>query len=244
MNKYIVLGLLALSIPFNTHAALSEVQATSLIGVVQSSPGIPASAFTDLITAFSLITNKQAESLIAVVQAAPGVPADSFVNLLLSFTVDPIVESTKIDELTQKVAEIDTKLGQVVTNTTPTTEPAPTPEVVIPQTVSYTSQVVAGDTCPKFTFTSNKSFTPVKLTFNNASQLTAEYQYQCSGGKSCSATKDGMPNNDGTFTVSNLGVTNLSSFWIRACAFTTEKPTLFKIGTEFSGADGQDIEIQ
>ncbi|MDO8451326.1 MAG: hypothetical protein Q7S76_00470 [bacterium] len=77
-------------------AALTSQQSTSLIAVVQSSPGTPASAFVSLITAFSNITVTQAASLITVVQAAPGVPANAFVNLLTSFTVDTVavVQST------------------------------------------------------------------------------------------------------------------------------------------------------
>jgi len=67
---------------------LTQQQSTSLIAVVQSSPGTPASAFVSLITAFSNITVSQATSLISVVQAAPGVPASVFVDLLTSFTVD------------------------------------------------------------------------------------------------------------------------------------------------------------
>lgn len=78
-------------------AALTQQQSTSLIAVVQSSPGTPASAFVSLITAFSNITVNQATSLITVVQAAPGVPANAFVNLLTSFTVDtPAIQSTNI----------------------------------------------------------------------------------------------------------------------------------------------------
>lgn len=85
----LVLGLLL--IPSASLAApLTNDQANSLIAVVQSSPTTPASAFTNLITAFSSITVLQAESLITVVQAAPGVPATAFVNMLLAFTVDPV----------------------------------------------------------------------------------------------------------------------------------------------------------
>lgn len=69
-------------------AALTTAQSTSLIAVVQSSPGTPASAFVNLITAFSNITVNQATSLIAVVQASPSTPATAFVDLLTSFTVD------------------------------------------------------------------------------------------------------------------------------------------------------------
>jgi hypothetical protein len=69
-------------------AALTPEQSSSLITVVQSSPGTPASAFVPLITAFSNITVNQAASLIVVVQAAPGVPATAFIDLLTSFTVD------------------------------------------------------------------------------------------------------------------------------------------------------------
>lgn len=71
-------------------AALTPQQSSSLIAVVQSSPGTPASAFVPLITAFSNITVNQAVSLITVVQAAPGVPANAFVDLLTSFTVDTV----------------------------------------------------------------------------------------------------------------------------------------------------------
>src|SRR3989344_7983838 len=52
-------------------AALTQAQSTSLIAVVQSSPGTPASAFVFLITAFSNITVNQATRLIAVVQPSP-----------------------------------------------------------------------------------------------------------------------------------------------------------------------------
>lgn len=71
-------------------AALTPQQSSSLIAVVQSSPGTPASAFVSLITAFSNITVNQATSLITVVQAAPGVPANAFIDLLTSFTVDTV----------------------------------------------------------------------------------------------------------------------------------------------------------
>ncbi len=84
-----VLVALLIFVPFVSFAApLTQTQAESLIGVVQASPGTPASAFTNLITAFSNITVAQADSLIGVVQAAPGVAANAFVNLLVSFTQD------------------------------------------------------------------------------------------------------------------------------------------------------------
>ncbi len=74
-------------------AALTPQQSSSLIAVVQSSPGTPASAFVFLITAFSNITVTQATSLITVVQSAPGTPASAFVSLLTSFTVDTVATS-------------------------------------------------------------------------------------------------------------------------------------------------------
>lgn len=83
----IVISVLLL-IPSVSSAALTQPQAESLIGVVQSSPGTPASAFTELITAFSNITVAQANSLIVVVQSAVTAPASAFIDLLLSFTVD------------------------------------------------------------------------------------------------------------------------------------------------------------
>ena len=86
-----ILGLLLFALPsVSSAAALTQQQSSSLIAVVQSSPGTPASAFVSLITAFSNITVTQAISLITVVQAAPGVPADAFVDLLTSFTVDAV----------------------------------------------------------------------------------------------------------------------------------------------------------
>lgn len=91
MKKIIpaALALLFFILPsVSSAAALTQQQSTSLIAVVQSSPGTPASAFVSLITAFSNITTAQASSLITVVQSAPGVPANAFVNLLTSFTVD------------------------------------------------------------------------------------------------------------------------------------------------------------
>lgn len=90
MKKLIITLLFVL--PFSM-SALTQDQAVSLINVVRSSPGTPASAFTTLITTFSNITIKQAESLIGVVQTAPNVPANAFVSLLISFTenvVQPI----------------------------------------------------------------------------------------------------------------------------------------------------------
>ncbi|MDE1919151.1 MAG: hypothetical protein KGH56_00430 [Patescibacteria group bacterium] len=89
MRKMAFISALLLLAPSISFAApLTQAQAESLINVVQSSPGTPASVFTNLITAFSNITVAQAESLIGVVQAAPSVSASSFVNLLTSFTAD------------------------------------------------------------------------------------------------------------------------------------------------------------
>lgn len=85
------LALSFFSVPAVSFAvALTPQQSSSLIAVIQSSPGTPASAFVPLITAFSNITVNQAASLIAVVQAAPGVPANAFVDLLTSFTIDTV----------------------------------------------------------------------------------------------------------------------------------------------------------
>lgn len=87
--KLSCLALLFLVLPSVSSAtALTQQQSSSLIAVVQSSPGTPASAFVSLITAFSNITINQAISLISVVQAAPSVPANVFVDLLTSFTID------------------------------------------------------------------------------------------------------------------------------------------------------------
>lgn len=90
-------------------AALTQQQANSLIAVVQSSPGTPASAFISLITAFSSITTTQASSLITVVQAAPGVPANAFVNLLTSFTVDTPTAPVAVTPTIMPVATTQTQ---------------------------------------------------------------------------------------------------------------------------------------
>lgn len=114
MKNYLILGALALVFiiqpNFALASALTNSQAESLIGVVQSSPDTPASAFVNLITVFSNITDKQAESLIAVVQASPNTPANAFVGLLIAFTVDPVeglpvlgALSTQVTNLTNQI---------------------------------------------------------------------------------------------------------------------------------------------
>jgi len=112
MKNYILGAVLSLGIfatpAFTQAAALTTAQSTSLIAVVQSSPGTPASAFVNLITAFSNITVNQATSLIAVVQASPSTPATAFVDLLTSFTVD-----------TPTTQPATTATNQAVTPTTP-----------------------------------------------------------------------------------------------------------------------------
>lgn len=101
-------------------AGLTSQQAASLIAVVQSSPGTPASAFISLITSFSSITVNQATSLIAVVQTAPSVPADAFVNLLISFTDDtPVAQPTPTNQQTTQPV--------TPTLTQPTTPNSPAP---------------------------------------------------------------------------------------------------------------------
>lgn len=126
-------------------AALTQQQSTSLIAVVQSSPGTPASAFISLITAFSNITTNQATSLITVVQSAPGVPANAFVDLLTSFTVDTPTQSA-----TPATNQVVTQTpSQSVTPTTSATNQSMTPstESVSPVSVSFHSspaEVAAG----------------------------------------------------------------------------------------------------
>lgn len=143
-----VLAILFFVLPsISSAAALTQQQSTSLIAVVQSSPGTPASAFVSLITAFSNITTAQASSLITVVQAAPSAPANVFVDLLTSFTDDTSVTQTpatpdptlgaqittlnqQLEDLKQQNAETQAKLGQIVQNTTPSPAeetPAPPP---------------------------------------------------------------------------------------------------------------------
>ena len=105
-----VLSLGVLAIPAFTHAAaLTTTQSTSLIAVVQSSPGTPASAFVNLITAFSNITVNQATSLIAVVQASPSTPASAFVDLLTSFTADTVGAQSATSATNQSVTQTTTQ---------------------------------------------------------------------------------------------------------------------------------------
>ncbi|MFA6519831.1 MAG: hypothetical protein WCT41_03365 [Candidatus Paceibacterota bacterium] len=134
MKKYIAGAVLSLGVfvsPALIQAAsLTTQQANSLIAVVQSAPGVPASAFVNLITSFSNITVNQATSLITVVQSAPTAPANAFVNLLISFTSD----STTSQSTTS------------ATNQSATTQPAQSTSALAP-TISYitpTSVVVGG----------------------------------------------------------------------------------------------------
>lgn len=100
MKKYILGTILCIGVvisPAYTQAVgLTTDQATMLINVVKSSPGTPATAFVDLITAFSGVTVNQATALITVVQSSPATSADSFVPLLTSFTSDaPLITVTQ-----------------------------------------------------------------------------------------------------------------------------------------------------
>ena len=104
---------------FAQAAALTTQQSTSLIAVVQSSPGTPASAFVNLITAFSNITVNQTTSLIAVVQASPSTPASAFVGLLTSFTVDSPTTQPATPATNQAVTPTAT---QSTAQTTPITQ--------------------------------------------------------------------------------------------------------------------------
>lgn len=128
MKKIIpTLAILLFILPsVSSAAALTAQQSTSLIAVVQSSPGTPASAFVSLITAFSNITAAQASSLITVVQSAPGVPANAFVNLLTSFTVDtPAVQpatQTSTTQTNQQTTQSVTPPTPTSTSTLPTTK--------------------------------------------------------------------------------------------------------------------------
>ena len=126
------------SVSFAT--GLTTQQSTSLIAVVQSSPGTPASAFVSLITAFSNITTNQASSLIAVVQASPSTPANAFVNLLVSFT-----EDTSTTQPTTPATQTNQQTNQAVTQSqtqTPTSSRStiPTPTQAIPSTTTVVTQ--------------------------------------------------------------------------------------------------------
>lgn len=91
MKKYILgsaflLVVLVMPVSQAQATGLTTQQATTLIQVVQASPGTPASAFVSLITAFSDLNTAQASSLISVVQSSPGTSASVFVPLITSFS--------------------------------------------------------------------------------------------------------------------------------------------------------------
>lgn len=141
-----ILALLVFVIPsVSSAAALTQQQADSLIAVVQSSPGTPASAFVSLITAFSNITTAQASSLITVVQAAPGVPSNAFVNLLTSFTVD--IVATQPATVPVVTPTITTQPVPQPTQQQNTTQATNTPSVpVAPVVVTPVAQPAVMDT--------------------------------------------------------------------------------------------------
>lgn len=110
-------------------APLTQAQAESLINVIQSSPGVPADAFTNLIIAFSNITITQADSLIGVIQAAPGVPANAFVNLLTSFTVDTAPATVTQTAQPTNTTQTPQTSSSATTTSTPQTLPLATTPV-------------------------------------------------------------------------------------------------------------------
>ena len=177
--KKLALAALLVSVPFVSFAVpLTQTQAQSLINVVQSSPGTPASAFTNLITAFSNITVVQADSLIGVVQAAPGVAANAFVNLLVSFTQD-----------TQQVAATQNPFQ--ATQNSPVVTPTPQPTVVPTQqrqgaqpsvpSNTATSINTPASSAPWVKIQVNGSHGPVNLTQGN----TATVSWSSQGAISC-----------------------------------------------------------
>lgn len=119
MKKYILgavlsLGILALP-AFTQAAALTDAQAATIITVVKSSPSTPASAFINLITAFSGVTDSQAASLIVVVQSSPNTAASVFVPLLTSFTSGTAANQTTTQSTTsttQQPAQTTTSAAQ------------------------------------------------------------------------------------------------------------------------------------
>lgn len=142
MNKTLLLVISAVFLfpATSSAAALTNDQASSLISVVQSSPGTAASAFVSLITTFSNITVAQAESLIGVVQQSPGTPASAFVDLLVSFTVDPVVVQQPVQQsIVTPPAPVVGSIAptpQPIVPPTPIPVPAPTPVAIAPQGVT------------------------------------------------------------------------------------------------------------
>ncbi|MFA6519814.1 MAG: hypothetical protein WCT41_03280 [Candidatus Paceibacterota bacterium] len=154
MKRYIFGAILFIGVvilPTCTQAAgLTADQATMLINVVKASPSTPASAFVDLITAFSGVTVNQATALITVVQSSPATSAEAFIPLLTSFTSDrPLITVT---------------------------QPVSCPQLIPPQctggTLLYTGKdsngCITGYTC-----------SPLKTNYTCADGKTVTYASQC-----------------------------------------------------------------
>ena len=189
-----VLAILFFILPYiSSAAALTQQQSTSLIAVVQSSPGTPASAFVSLITAFSNITTNQATSLITVVQSAPGVPANAFVNLLTSFTVDtptiqPITPITTSSDVCTNIEGIQTTIPGGMTATgnvciaTQVNTPTPTSTQSAPQiTKDLTLNVITDLPVPFSGFHSARI--EAKYT-ENGKEVGVSKSYSLSNGES------------------------------------------------------------
>lgn len=138
MKNIIVLSVLTLAFiiqpSFALAAPLTNAQAESLIGVVQSSPETPASAFVQLITVFSNITDQQAESLITVVQASPNTPANAFVGLLIAFTVD-YVETPVLGALQTEITNLTNQIKIMNEAETPVVPVAITPAPIVAESI-------------------------------------------------------------------------------------------------------------
>ena len=130
-NLLLVLGFFIPSVSFA--APLTQIQANSLISVVQSSTSTPAVAFVPLITSFSNITVAQAESLINVVQLSLNIPANAFVGMLVAFTVDPVsqLNSTPIVQNQPVFGSISPVDNTSTTQNTVVQSPVMTPTISI-----------------------------------------------------------------------------------------------------------------
>ncbi len=216
-TKKITTLLLAVSffVPSASFAAgLTERQAASLIAVVQSSPGTPASAFVSLITAFSNITVNQATSLIGVVQIAPKVPASAFTNLLISFTADVPQPQTPAP-VTTPVTSTTTPSGTIPA--VPATPAVPFPGAGIPAipatpaTPAQPTSPPAADKTPPIISNIQATPTETTATITWTTNESADSRVYLSATSPIPATATSTVYNSSMVTSRSINLANLTS---------------------------------
>jgi len=213
MKRIHTFAVIALALSFfaapavSSAAALTPQQSSSLIAVVQSSPGTPASAFVSLITAFSNITVSQAISLIAVVQAAPSVPANAFVDLLTSFTVDTVAMPPTTPVATPSVPHMSV-IG------------SPYPSSTLGFDISYATSYYPAES---FGF-AVVGVTGGKAFVHNA-RISSEYQWTKFGAKTAATLYMNLNAPYGSTVVANIGAPKTCPARAEGNSATSTEPT-------------------